>query len=173
MRKLISSAYGKVFWVLCAFCVVMAGLVVGKLYLGVESEKAQSLVIYRTEYKCGDALINTVDVSRSGLEAYLAGVAPEWGSPNSITAGHQFIRVDPGYCPDHARFRLVCIYKGYVAVFRGKSPDIGFLMKEYKDLPESALHPRDRDVLKTGLIIEGEPDEVDVIVAKHLEGIKE
>lgn len=173
MRKLISSAYGKVFLVLCAFCVVMAGLVLGKLYLGGESETAQSLVFYRTEYKCGDAIVNTVDVSRSGLQDYLASVAPEWGSPNLISAGHQFIRYDSGYCPEHARFRLVCIYKGYVAVFRGKTPDSGFLMKEYKDLPESALHPRDRDVLKEGLIIEGEPSEVDAIVARHLEGIKE
>lgn len=168
---------------LSAFCVTMAGLVLGKLYLGGESglslpwfappKPTHSLVTYRTEYKCGDVAVNTVEVPEAGLQAYLSAVSPEWGSPVSSTVGHQFTRVDPDYCPDHARYRLICLSKGYVAVYRGKRPDPEFLIKEYKDLPESALHPRDREVLREGLLIEGEPDEVDRVVARHLEGIKE
>lgn len=183
MRKLVSSAYGKVFWALCVFCVAMAALVLGKLYSGGRfgeglpwfnpKTATHSLVTYRTEYKCKDVIVSTVEVPEVGLDAYLAAVNPEWGKPASGVTGHQFTRLDPGYCPDHARFRLICLSGGHVAVYRGKTPDPAFLLKEYKDLPESSLHPRDRDVLREGLVIEDDPDEVDALVAKHLEGIKE
>jgi hypothetical protein len=183
VRRFVSSAYGKVFWALCVFCVAMAALVLGKIYskgqFGVNlpwlgpKTATYALVIYRTEYKCKDAVVNTVEVPEVGLDAYLAAVNPEWGKPDSGVSGHQFTRYDPDYCPDHARFRLMCLSGGYVAVYRGKTPDLAFLLKEYRDLPESSLHPRDRDVLTKGLVIEGEPDEVDSVVRKHLEGIEE
>ncbi len=185
MRKSGLSAYGKLIWALGTFTVLAGAAVVAKLYFGdalarlsrqvPEQGSAAIQISYSTEYaKCGDILVEIVEIPAGEFETSLVTAAAEWGIPAlKDESGAKFRKKIDDYCPEHANYRLITLSKGFVAVFRGKRLDPAFLIKEYRGLPESALHERDRELLRAGVILEGEPDEIDSIVARYLEGIEE
>ncbi len=169
--------------VLCAFA---GGVVLDKVVLKgrslwppitAPSSGDEIQVQYHTLYtRCGDEVIETDSVSRDAIGDYLGAVSTEWQASSRASSGtdsgHHFSRSVDDFCPEHARFRLVTLTGGLVAVYRGKeSSQPKLLIRVYRDLPESHLRKTERELLKAGIVLEDEPGLVDAKVAKYLEGI--
>lgn len=82
-----------------------------------------------------------------------------------------FFRSVAAYCPDHSRLRLITLKDGVVRVYRGRDDNERFLVTTYPDLREELMTPDTRSDLASGILVEDEPDSVDDLVERYLEGI--
>ncbi len=184
MKNNRSSAFNRLLVALLVLCAFAGGVVLDKVLLKGTGQRfpemssashGEHLVTYRTLYiKCGDVTVVTETVEENDLEPYLAAVSPKWNVSSQDDSGREFFRSVDDFCPEHSRFRFITLTGGQVAVYRGKGPaNPGFLVREYSHLTESSLRRAEKDELRTGLVLEDEPDAVDGKVAKYLEGLVE
>lgn len=166
---------------LCAVCVlvVMAKILSGgwenlPFSTGPNNQTSTVRITYITRYlKCQDYITVQEDISTGHLDSFLNGLSQEWTAIGQDNLGIQLMQTIDDYCPFHNETRLLKLVDGVICLYRGDEPDELMLIRQYPHLTESRLDTRTIELLERGVVITGEADEVDDIVAKYLEGIDE
>ena len=153
---------------------------------GVESAGTVRLTYIERYTGCGDTVKSTVEVPSDEANSFLAGVGAEWQIAVKSKGDVELQKDVSGFCPEHRDYRFVVLYKAtpleplHVCVFRGKRADPTLLVKERRDLDETALasYPREREALRSGIVVGPGPEDsencdVDEKVDTYLQGIAE
>ncbi|HHY35681.1 MAG TPA: hypothetical protein GX510_08675 [Firmicutes bacterium] len=128
--------------------------------------------VFETRYLlCGCVVVEERELEGGKIDVLSASGAPVWQLAGAREGLQCFFRVVNDYCPEHSRFRLITLKDGVVAVYRGKRAVEGFLLKSYPELQEGLMTPGTKQALTTGVLVEGDPREVDHTVKLYLEGI--
>ncbi len=169
--------------ILTVLAVLIGGIFLGRFLLsdlvfptphhpGIEASMVQ--VTYITRYqKCDDTAAVTQDVGRNQLNLFVDSLSLEWSVIDEQDGSVHLLKVVDDWCPNHKNYRLIKMHRGRVTVFRGQSPDDGFVVSDYKHLEESSIiHKGTLEKLKQGIsLFDEDPDHLDVLVRSYLEGI--
>lgn len=141
-------------------------------YPGIEASMIR--VIYITRYqKCDDTTTVTQDLGRNQLDLFFESLSEDWNAVDEQDGAIQLLRVVDDWCPNHKNYRLIKMHSGRVIVFRGQSPDDGFIVSDHKHLEESSIvHRETLEKLRQGIsLFDEDPENLDILVRSYLEGI--
>lgn len=128
--------------------------------------------VFETHYSlCGCVVVEERELEGGKLDLPSLSGTAVWQLAGAREGLSCFVRVVKDYCPEHSRFRLITLKGGVVAVYRGRRAVDDFLFKSYPELQENLMTPDTRQTLTTGVLVEGDPREVDETVELYLEGI--
>lgn len=141
--------------------------------VGENAPPGQSIrAVFETRYSlCGCVVVEERELEGGKIDLASLSGTPVWQLAGAREGLSCFFRAVNDYCPEHSRFRLITLKDGVVAVYRGKRAVEGFLVKSYPELQERLMTPDTRQTLTAGVLVEGEPSEVDHTVELYLEGI--
>ncbi|MBE3520260.1 MAG: hypothetical protein IMW97_08255 [Firmicutes bacterium] len=179
MKRFRPDAWWKAIGVLALVTAVLAGIT---CYALVSRRRPQAgegaspegpvRAVFETRYLlCGCVAVEERELEGGKIDVSSPSGTPAWQLASAREGRPCFFRVVDDYCPEHSRFRLITLKDGVVAVYRGKRVVGGFLLKTYPELQERLMTSDTRQVLTTGVLVEGDPREVDQTVKLYLEGI--